>query len=204
MQQSSINRPDKVLLIVLVVSLGLNAALSVVLLGRTPISSPAKSTRPVPAIGKILPPLELKQKDGSRVVVKLDTDARRSLIYVIAPGCIWCARNLANIATALKTTQPIRTILVSLASPNTPDPLLDQLKFSEIYYQPSVATMTAYGLGGTPQSMIIAPTGKLEKLWLGAYTGNTVEDIESFFGVTLPGLIERPAETEPTTKGGNR
>lgn len=45
-----------------------------------------------------------------------------------------------------------------------------------------------YGLGSTPQIIIVSPDGKVLQNWVGAYTGVEQAEVEKFFGVTLPRL----------------
>jgi len=49
-------------------------------------------------------------------------------------------------------------------------------------------TRLALKLGGTPQTIVVSPEGKVQRNWFGAYADNTNE-VESALGVTLPGLL---------------
>jgi hypothetical protein len=40
---------------------------------------------------------------------------------------------------------------------------------------------------GTPETFVISPEGKITEHWLGAYVDDLQRDIESKFGVQLPG-----------------
>ncbi len=44
------------------------------------------------------------------------------------------------------------------------------------------------GLGPTPQTIVISPQGKVLKSWVGAYHDKTQREVETEFGVLLPGL----------------
>jgi hypothetical protein len=59
-----------------------------------------------------------------------------------------------------------------------------------VYTAPSTATRSAYGLGGTPQTIVIGPDGKIVNNWSGAYTGDALAQVSSTLGVKLPGLAE--------------
>jgi hypothetical protein len=43
-----------------------------------------------------------------------------------------------------------------------------------------------YGLGSTPETIVISSQGKVVERWLGAYEGGTKRDMERFFSANLP------------------
>jgi peroxiredoxin len=45
---------------------------------------------------------------------------------------------------------------------------------------------SAYKLGGTPQTIVISPDGKVIKNWVGVYTGNVASEVQQYFKVRLP------------------
>jgi hypothetical protein len=47
-------------------------------------------------------------------------------------------------------------------------------------------------LGVTPQLIVVEPGGMVRKAWTGALTPQTQDEVERFFGLTLPGLISVP------------
>lgn len=58
------------------------------------------------------------------------------------------------------------------------------------YVLPSFEAHNAYGLGATPQTIVVRPDGVIVKNWKGAYTGRLLEEVSSTLGVQLPGLAE--------------
>jgi hypothetical protein len=44
------------------------------------------------------------------------------------------------------------------------------------------------GFRSTPQTIVIAPDGRVLKNWRGVYAQRSQPDVEAFFGVRLPGL----------------
>ncbi len=46
----------------------------------------------------------------------------------------------------------------------------------------------AYKMGGTPATIIVSPENKVLKVWSGAYQGTSLQEIENYFQVKLPGL----------------
>ena len=57
--------------------------------------------------------------------------------------------------------------------------------------------MQAFGVSGTPTTLVVNSSGKLTKQWVGAYAVGTDagQDVAAYFGVTLPGLD--PVAVEP-------
>lgn len=43
-------------------------------------------------------------------------------------------------------------------------------------------------LGSTPQTLVVSSDGKIEKNWIGAFSGELHRDVETYFQVKLPGL----------------
>ena len=66
---------------------------------------------------------------------------------------------------------------------------LDAQKLSfPVYSALSPETIKALGLGGTPQTIVVSTDGKVIKNWMGAYTETIQPEVETFFGVRLPGV----------------
>jgi peroxiredoxin len=59
-----------------------------------------------------------------------------------------------------------------------------------IYTKISSETLLNYKFGATPQTVVVSPDGKIEKVWKGAYSGNIQSEIEDYFRIKLPGLVE--------------
>ena len=49
------------------------------------------------------------------------------------------------------------------------------------------------GQGGTPQTLLLDPQGKILKNWRGAYQGSLRKEVERVLALSLPGLDELPA-----------
>jgi len=61
-----------------------------------------------------------------------------------------------------------------------------------VYTDLSAETQKAYKLGGTPQTIVVSPEGRLLQNWGGAYVGDQKAQVEAFFNIKLPGLKELP------------
>jgi hypothetical protein len=53
---------------------------------------------------------------------------------------------------------------------------------------PDESTKRQYQLGATPSTIVISRNAKAVKTWLGAWAGRTGDEIESWFGLKLPGM----------------
>lgn len=51
------------------------------------------------------------------------------------------------------------------------------------------------GLTSTPQTLVISREGIVLKYWRGAFIGRFADEIEEFFEVELPGLINQAANS---------
>jgi len=71
-----------------------------------------------------------------------------------------------------------------------------------IYTGLSNETKKSYKLGGTPQTIVVSPEGKVLQDWVGAYSGDQKSQVEAFFHATLPGITATPRPTD-TKAGGS-
>jgi hypothetical protein len=112
-------------------------------------------------------------------------------LYIFKPECPWCARNLPNIkALAGHANGQYRVISLSLSNDGLNDYVVQSGLNMPVYGNLPDIARTTYKLGGTPQTIVISPEGKVLKNWKGAYQGNTQREIERYFNVQLPGLAE--------------
>lgn len=128
--------------------------------------------------------------DGEAKAIACNAGDQPTILYVFSPLCVWCDRNLDNVkALKSKVEQSHRFIGISLSSDGLIEYAnLHQLNFP-IYKQPSQETIKQLGLGSTPQTIVISPQGKVLKSWSGAY-GSSKPEVESYFGLKLPGVTE--------------
>lgn len=183
-------RADRFLLVLLGLSLLCNVALGVAFF-RISVAAFGKTQPPPasgPAIGSSLPPLQAWRSDGKPEAVEF-TGQQPTVVYVFTPTCQWCDRNLDNLKALLTVaTRTHRVIGLSL------DPTLhdyvekNELENLPVYVNPSRDTMEAYMFGPTPLTLVISPSGRVLKSWVGAYGGAVKEDVEKYFRLELPGL----------------
>jgi hypothetical protein len=176
------------------------------------VAAAAVGARVAPlAVGAVVPPITATGLDGARTTIAYDPtrDGRLTVLYVFTPQCGWCARNLDNLKALLRAKQgapDVRFIGLSLA-PDSVGAYVAQHGLTPllpvVVTRLSAATMTAYHLGGTPQTVVISPAARVVRNWQGAWTAKSQAEIEAFFHVTLPGL-QLPAAATATTAPASR
>lgn len=143
-------------------------------------------------VGATVPPIEARPLNGLPGTIEFGKASVPTVVYIFRPDCVWCARNLGNLRVLIASSGPRYKIVgLSLPSEGLGKDLTSyaeetQLEFS-IYTDISAATMSAYHLGATPQTIVISPQGKVLRIWTGAYQGPILRDVESYLGVRLPG-----------------
>jgi peroxiredoxin len=146
-------------------------------------------------VGLEVPFISLLNSDGTRREVKLN-DGQSSVLYVVAPSCPWCARNLENIRTlGAARAKDFRFIGISITSlgleeyrRETPMPFPIELVDAE--HLPA-----GLELWRTPQMIVVGPDGRVKKAWNGALSGERLEEAEKFFDLDLPGAEIPPRRT---------
>lgn len=128
--------------------------------------------------------------DGKEKTIAFDIDGKPTVLYVFSPTCVWCERNLNNIkALENGVGHSYRFIGLSLSDKGLDEYVNSHQLSLPIYKQPSQESMRLLGLGSTPQTVVISPQGTVLKSWVGAY-GSSMPEVESYFGLKLPGVIE--------------
>jgi hypothetical protein len=153
-----------------------------------------------PALGSVLPPILAKGLDGSTQVIKV-AGPQPTLLYVFGPQCGYCARNIDNLhAVTAAIGGRYRVIGLSLHSETLNEYLTHaDMKFS-IYAEPDAASVTKYRFAATPETWVVSADGHLDHRWIGAWHGDTQNEIEAVFGLKLPGL--RPPTARPSAHPG--
>ena len=205
-------RADWFVLLLLAISLSGNVLLGTAFFRLTsrmtsPTDSPQRNATSGPEVGTVLPPLEAERLGGTRETLAFSEGERPTLLYVFTPSCQWCERNYDNLRTMLATAKDShRVVVLSL------DPQINAADYVDlgvpVYRQPSDQTAKAYQLGPTPQTIVLSSRGKVIRTWTGAYSSGIETDVESYFSISLPGLIRstRTADqSRPATgQGGTR
>jgi peroxiredoxin len=194
---------DWFVLCLLAVSLLGNLTLAVAFLRVERASTAVNRTAAIPpsgpAIGTDLPPLVAREIGGRRRELTFSSDGRPTLLYIFTPQCTWCAKNLANLKHLVAAAKNGHRIVGLSLDPNVGSYVKDAAFEFPVFVEPSSEMFEPYRLGPTPTTLIISQEGRVLKSWVGAYAGATEKDIESYFSVTLPGLVRSAVTAQ---KGG--
>ncbi len=175
------------LFLLLTASLGLNAVVAHRLRRLEATVGPAR--QPPLEVGASVPPIVAKGLDGRSDTITYAGSNRLTVLYVFTPQCVWCAKNMDNLQTLLRArAQDDRFIGLSLSEEGVADYVRTHELTIPVFTGISSKTISAYKLGGTPQTLVISPDGRVVKNWSGAWIEKQKADIEAFFQVQLPGL----------------
>lgn len=175
---------DRVVLILLTISVMMNASFAATVL------TLVKRARPIPeahnaSLGRTVSPLTVYRLDGAKETLSFSSQARSTVLYFMSPSCGWCALNRANVQSlARQASRSFRFVAVS--SPPFPAGHSD-LGF-DIRILQDWNILRSYGVRGTPHTLVVSPTGRISQSWAGAYEGLVGQEVQTYFGVRLPGL----------------
>lgn len=177
-------RPDLVLLLLLLASLSLNVYLGWrVKQGNAVPNLPQKV-----ALGTRVEPITVSSLEGVvQTISYRDTD-RPTVLYILSPDCIWCERNRENIVKLGELGDRFRFVALSLTESGLKEYVEKQHFKFPVYTRVPAEAITSLGLGTTPQTIVISPEGRVLKNWTGAYSERTRGEVEEFFQTRLPGL----------------
>jgi peroxiredoxin len=146
--------------------------------------------------GDKVPPLAAKDPQGQNAVFDYSRSKLPTVVFVITPTCGWCTKNIMNMrALVEKASDRFQFVGFSLSSDKLHDYLTaNKLDFPFYTDLPLVPT-SEYKLGGTPQTIVVSPSGEVMKVWSGAFAEKTQKEVEDYFGVSLPGLMD-PQKTD--------
>lgn len=111
-----------------------------------------------------------------------------TLLYVFRPDCGWCQKNLSNLRTLIAASGA-RYRIVGLALPSIPTTLESYLQTTQlklpVYTDIAETSIEAYHLGGTPETIVVSPKSEVLRVWIWAYQGPMLKDIENYLRVRL-------------------
>lgn len=179
-----------VLAVFLVCSLAINLLLTRRLASATKLVTAMKAESRL-GEGDTLPPISAKDPQGQIARLDYQNSNLPTVVFVISPTCDWCTKNIMNMrALVEKAGDRYRFVAFSLSS----DKLLNYVKENKLEFPiytdlPYIPTRD-YKLGGTPQTFVVSPNGEVMKIWTGAFAEGTQKEVEAYFGVSLPGIMD--------------
>jgi peroxiredoxin len=146
--------------------------------------------------GTLVAPFDAVDLQGQTQTVVYNNVAKPTVLYIFTPPCSWCARNMSNFKELVARREgEYRFIGVSLSREDLPEYVAKNELRIPIYSGLSKEMQRAYKLGGTPQTIVVSPEGRILQDWVGAYVGSQKSQVEAFFRLSLPGLTAA-AESE--------
>lgn len=170
-----------------VASLVLNVALSARVLRQQQVIR-SLTPPPIVKLGAVAGAVTGTDPAGKSVRIE-PRSANGTLLYVFAPTCGWCKRNSDNIRAVVGAARQrgMDVYAVSLVEKGAQEYLASH-HLDVPLLVPSDATREAYGMSGTPQTIVLSSDGAVIRNWKGAYFNKTGADVEGFFRIRLPGL----------------
>jgi len=139
---------------------------------------------------KLPSPLQVLNEDGKAIELSFD-DSRPTVLYVLSPECGWCKKNEPNIKALVAVAGArFRFVGLSTLSVGLKDYIAQGRAPFQVYAVQSPEQAAKLGLTGTPDTILVGPGAKVERVWMGAYMGDNQKQIEQFFNAKLPGLQE--------------
>lgn len=143
--------------------------------------------------GMQLNPFEIVDKNGEKEQLDF-SGSQRTVLYILAPTCIWCKRNQANV-TRLASERGGQYRFVGLST--TSEELSKFWKTTTlpfpVYSVASSKVLSDYHFGDeTPQMAIVEKGGKVGPVWRGALMSDSLSGAEKYFEIKLPGLLTVP------------
>lgn len=141
-------------------------------------------------VNTTVPPIIAEDIDGHAVLINYSDYSYPTILYIFSPSCPWCRRNVRNIESlASQVYKQYHVVGLSL-SKNDLKSYAREFQFTfPLYCEPSGETKLAFKIGGTPQTVVISAQSVVLANWVGAYDGSLRKEIEDYFGVVLPGLV---------------
>ena len=145
-----------------------------------------------PDIKGHMAPLRLLSTKGQVVDVTYHMGDFPALFYFFSPECPWCEANIDNFyALIAEAPGKYRFFAISSAPLGDLKAYAQREHIDVPLYHILPESVGAYGLDGTPSTLLVSPTGTTLAHWEGAYNPSTLFDIEHTLTVHLPGLAER-------------
>ena len=137
--------------------------------------------------GESVPLLKAKDLTGNPAIISYSENSQPTVLYIFTPQCHWCLENINNIKLlANETRGKYRLIGLSL-NKNELDAYIEKNNLSfPVYTDISSEVKSSYKFGGTPQTLVVSPEGKVLKNWIGVYTDDVASEVESYFNISLP------------------
>ena len=137
------------------------------------------------AAGAQVPDLRGVDVEGKPVEVLYGKDSRKVLVLVFSPTCPFCDQNWPKWQQVISSLDPsaIRPVLVDVTSTTTAGFISQhQLSSLPVILKADPQATVDYRMHLTPQTILVDPNGKVEKVWTGVMTDSAVADLKQRTG----------------------
>ena len=191
--QSSVYQSNSIVVATLMFVLGAALLLVNFLLVQQNKKLKVMASRPDRALevkpGTALPPLEGFDSDEAMRIVDYGQDSRKTVLLVFSPRCKACEENMPNWKSIVNGVdqRSFQLAAVSLQS----EGVKEYASRHGINQIPVLAKIdpkyrVTYNLALTPQTILVAADGKVEKVWTGVLSEEDKQDVELALNVQLP------------------
>jgi peroxiredoxin len=145
----------------------------------------AQLSQPPPALelttGTQMPDLKGFDPEGKSVEVDYGKDPRKVLVLVFSPTCPFCEQNWPKWDQVISSLDRsvVRPVGVDVTS-TSQAPFLSQHHLTRlpVFEKVEPHVMLNYRFQLTPQTILLDPAGKVEKVWTGVMTDSAVVDLK--------------------------
>jgi len=137
------------------------------------------------AAGAQMPDLRGVDLEGKPVEVLYGKDSRKVLVLVFSPTCPFCDQNWPKWQQVIASLDrsAVRPVLVDVTSTTTAGFVSQhQLSSLPVILKADPRATVDYHMHLTPQTILVDPNGKVEKVWTGVMTDSAVADLKQRTG----------------------
>ncbi len=131
--------------------------------------------------GAQMPDLRGTDVEGKPVEVLYGKDSRKVLVLVFSPTCPFCDQNWPKWQQVISSLDrsAVRPVLVDVTSTTTAGFVSQhQLASLPVILKADPRATLDYRLHLTPQTILVDPNGKVEKVWTGVLNDSSVADLK--------------------------
>lgn len=136
--------------------------------------------------GAIVSALHGVDINGDSIDINYGADPRKTVLLVFSPDCDYCTKNIPAWEKILSNVDKssFRVIAISLE----PEGTKEYVTKHRLISVPVIAKLYAkgvntYKMGLTPETILIGPDGKVEKVWKGLLDEESRKEIEQSLGI---------------------
>jgi hypothetical protein len=150
------------------------------------------------AQGAQMPDLRGFDLAGKPLEVLYGKDPRKVLVLVYSPTCAFCKQNWPKWQAMITSLDPsaVRTVAVDVTSSSSEIFIQQhQLAGLPVFQKVDPQATVDYRFQLTPQTILVDPTGKVEKVWTGVLNDSTLSEIKRLSGASKTALGARENHT---------